>query len=89
MEIQSRTDTLNSKNIEMTNSMRFKAKYRTKLLLRNKLLTGLFTGEKNSLEINETDITPKDYFYFRDYPFINRLDPILMHIKNQCRSCWI
>ncbi len=52
---------------EYSRHIKFLKKYRKKLLLRNTLLSGLFTREKNSLEINETDITPKDYFYFRDY----------------------
>ena len=52
---------------EYSNHIKFLKKYRTKLLLRNKLLTGLFAGTKNSLEINETELPQKDYFYFRDY----------------------
>lgn len=47
--------------------IKFLKKYRTKLLLRNKLFNGLFAGLKNSLEITQSDLTPKDYFYFRDY----------------------
>lgn len=52
---------------EYSEHIKFLKKYRTKFLLRNKLLNGLFTGEKDSLEINETDLSPKNYFYFRDH----------------------
>ena len=45
---------------EYSEHIKFLKKYRTKLLLRNKLLNGLFTGAKNTLEFTQDDITPKN-----------------------------
>ena len=47
--------------------IKYVKKYRRKLLLRNNILNGIFTGRKGDLEITHETLSKFDYFYFRDY----------------------
>ena len=47
--------------------IKYVKKYRRKLLLRNNILNGIFTGRKGDLETTHETLSKFDYLYFRDY----------------------